>query len=812
MVGTMNGVETKLVPPTGIALTLLDVRGFSRKLSFVAMKKNLQTVIMLRRAIDNATALLQSLKPAVVISVGGYGSVAATRAAGRLKIPVVTVSYDRLPGRATKLQARQAAATAVAYLPTKLRGAILTGSPVRRSIRNLDLTATRDAARLRLGLPKTGKVVAVTGGSLGSAFLNALTREFVEKHPDRQELSIIHLTGERYSKSDLPTHENKNGLFYLRLPATDSMQDIYAASDLVISRAGASTIAELATVGRASILIPWKQSAENHQFHNAQWLGDSGGAIVLDEDTVSKQQICNTVIALIDDREKLLVMNQCAREAGKLHRESGLVKLISTVANNKSVSVGERDFSLDKQRKIHVVGVGGPGMSAIATVLAEMGHIVSGSDIHDTEVIERLRKVGVKINIGHNIDVVANCDAVTGSPAIPKSNIEYQSAINSGIQVLSRAEILSEICRQARSVGIAGTHGKTTTSSMLTAILIEAKLNPSYLIGGDVNDLGRGASWTGSDLFVVEADESDSTHLQLPLMGAILTNVDIDHLDNFETFDAIRESFKEFIGKVSGPRVLCVDDPFCAEIAQQLGAISYSAELNSSKYETSATADFIADEIGFNNGAAQFTVSQKFDDQSVRLGMVTIQLRGIHNVRNALGALVMAIQLGASFANAVTALAKFGGVARRFDNHGTHHGITYVDDYAHLPNEISAVLAGARDKSDSWSRVVAVFQPNRFNRMSVMSHLYADSFIGADLVVVTDIYASGTSKIAGVTGELVVDAIRTAHPKLKVVYQPQRGDLIEFLNGELKSGDLCISMGCGDIATLPSELISRKLK
>ena len=812
MVGTMNGVETKLVPPTGIALTLLDVRGFSRKLSFVAMKKNLQTVIMLRRAIDNATALLQTLKPAVVISVGGYGSVAATRAAGRLKIPVVTVSYDRLPGRATKWQARQAAATAVAYLPTKLRGAILTGAPVRRSIRNLDLTATRDAARLRLGLPKTGKVVAVTGGSLGSAFLNALTREFVEKHQDRQELSIIHLTGERYSKSDLPTHENKNGLFYLRLPATDSMQDIYAASDLVISRAGASTIAELATVGRASILIPWKQSAENHQFYNAQWLGDSGGAIVLDEDTVSKQQICNTVIALIDDREKLLVMNQCAREAGKLHRESGLVKLISTVANNKSVSVGERDFSLDKQRKIHVVGAGGPGMSAIATVLAEMGHIVSGSDIHDTEVIERLRKVGVKINIGHNIDVVANCDAVTGSPAIPKSNIEYQSAINSGIQVLSRAEILSEICRQARSVGIAGTHGKTTTSSMLTAILIEAKLNPSYLIGGDVNDLGRGASWTGSDLFVVEADESDSTHLQLPLMGAILTNVDIDHLDNFETFDAIRESFNEFIGKVNGPRVLCVDDPFCAEIAQQLGAISYSAELNSSKSKIPATADYVADEISFNNGAAQFTVSHKLDDQSVRLGTVTIQLRGIHNVRNALGALVMAIQLGASFANAETALAKFGGVARRFDNHGTHHGITYVDDYAHLPNEISAVLAGARDKSDSWSRVVAVFQPNRFNRMSVISHLYADSFIGADLVVVTDIYASGTSKITGVTGELVVDAIRTAHPNLKVVYQPQRGDLIEFLNGELKSGDLCISMGCGDIATLPSELISRKLK
>ena len=811
LVGTVNGVETKLVPPTGIALTLLDVRGFSRRLSLAALKINLQAAIMLRRAIGNATALLQSLKPAVVISVGGYGSVAATRAAGKLNIPVVTVSYDRLPGRATKLQARRAAATAVAYLPTKLRNATLTGAPVRRAIRHLDLVAARDSSRERLGLPKTGKVIAVTGGSLGSAFLNSLTREFVEQHHDRQDLTIIHLTGERFIDADRPNHENKKGIFYLRLPATDSMQNIYAASDLVISRAGASTIAELATVGRASVLIPWKQSAENHQFFNARWLGDSGGAIVLDEDAVSKRQICDVMTNLIDDHEKLLEMNQFAREAGKLHRESGLVNLISSVTNNKLSTVIARNFTLDKPCKIHIVGVGGPGMSAIATVLVEMGHIVSGSDIHDTEVIERLRKLGVRINIGHNVEVVANCDAVTGSPAIPKSNIEYQSATNLGIQVLTRAEILSAICRRARSVGVAGTHGKTTTSSMLTAILIEAKLNPSYLIGGDVNDLGRGASWTGSDLFVVEADESDSTHMQLPLNGAILTNVDIDHLDNFQTFDAIRESFNEFMSNVHGPRVLCVDDPFCSEIVRQLGATSYSAEINDSSSENPVTADFVATEISFNNGAAQFTVSQNIDDQTVRLGIVTIQLRGIHNVRNALGALVMAVQLGASFSQAATALAKFGGVARRFDNHGTHRGITYVDDYAHLPNEISAVLAGARDKSDSWSRVVAVFQPNRFNRMSVISHLYADSFRDADLVVVTDIYASGTSKIAGVTGELVVNAIRTAHPNLKVVYRPQRGDLIEFLDGELKSGDLCISMGCGDIATLPLELISRKM-
>ena len=810
-VGTLNGAETRLVPPTKIPLTLLDVRGFNRKLSFSSLKTNLHALLMLRRAIANATALLQSLKPAVVVSVGGYGSVPATRAAAKLNIPVVTVSYDRLPGRATRLQARRAAATAVAYLPSKLPNATLTGAPVRRSIRDLDIAAMRDAARLRLGLPVDSKVIAVTGGSLGSAFLNKLTRELVEQNHDRKDLSIIHLTGERYLNDDQPKYENTNGIFYLRLPTIDSMQDIYAASDLVVSRAGASTVAELATVGRASVLIPWKQAADNHQYFNAQWLGDLGGAIVMDEDAVSKQKISNAVIALINDQQKLFEMNHRAREAGKLHRDSGIVKLISLVARDKSSDMALAEFKLDIKRKIHIVGVGGPGMSAIATVLAEMGHVVSGSDIYDGEVIERLRKVGVKINVGHNTDAVAGCDAVTGSPAIPKSNIEYQQAVVSNIKVLSRAEILSAICRQAQSVGVAGTHGKTTTSSMLTAILIEAKLNPSYLIGGDVNDLGRGASWTGSNLFVVEADESDSTHLRLPLMGAILTNVDIDHLDNFQTFDAICESFKEFISKVNGPHVLCVDDPYCAEIAQQLGSITYSASLDDSETESHVNADFVASEITFSNGAAQFKVSQNTATQTVPLGIVNIQLRGIHNVRNALGALVMAINLGASFTQAATALAKFGGVARRFDNHGTHRGITYVDDYAHLPNEISAVLAGARDESDSWSRVVAVFQPNRFNRMSVISHLYANSFSDADLVVVTDIYASGTAAIAGVTGELVVNAIRSAHPNLKVIYQPKRSDLIEFLDGELKSGDLCISMGCGDIAMLPSELISRKL-
>ena len=810
-VGTINGVETRLVPPTKMPLTLLDVHGFSRKFSPQAVKQNVKAVFSLRNAIAQAEILLRALQPRVVISVGGYGSVAATRAATKLDIPVVTVSYDRLPGLATKLQSRRAAASAVAYLPTKLNNATLTGAPVRRLLRKLDLDATRDAALTRLGLPLERKVIAFVGGSLGSSFLNAVAKLVVEQNKNKTDLCIIHLTGDRFLNEQVPLLVAGAQITYKRLANTDAMEDIYSASDLVVSRAGASTIAELATVGRASVLIPWPQSAENHQFFNAKWLADSGGALVLDESKLDPKAIAEIITDLINNKNKLVMMSKSSRIAGEVHRDNKLVQLVEDV-------VGDAEkFDLSEPRRIHVIGVGGPGMSAVATVLAEMGHDVSGSDVKQSEIIQRLRRLKIKINIGHDRSAVSGCDAVTGSPAISASNIEYSQAHELQIRVFSRAEILSAICKTAKSIGVAGTHGKTTTSSMLTAILIEAKLDPSYLIGGDVIDFGRGAHWTGSDLFVVEADESDSTHIQLPLAGAVLTNIDIDHLDNFQTFAAIGESFTKFIQKISGPKVLCIDDPICAEIATEYGAITYSASVHSVDKDAavgSPRADFFADNILFNLGSASFTVSKnnivRGKSEIEVLGDVTIPLRGIHNVRNAMGALVMSMQFGASFANAVAALAKFGGVARRFEHHGTTRGITFVDDYAHLPNEISAVLAGARDGSDTWSRIVAVFQPNRFNRMSLISDLYANAFVGADLIVVTDIYASGTSEIAGVTGQLVVDAILLADPDANVVYKATRDQLVDFLDDQLKSGDLCISMGCGDISTLPSELILRK--
>ena len=798
-VGSSTGIETTLVPSSGISMSLLTVQGFGRVLSLQALKRNIRTIKILRNATRNAERILSSLRPAVVVSVGGYASVPATRAAKKLNIPVVTVSYDRQPGLATRLQARSAAAVAVAYLPSKFKNASLTGAPVRRVLRNLDLSLTRADARRRLSIPIDRKVICITGGSLGSAKLNSVARTLVERNQNRSDICVIHLTGQRYIGDDLPILKSDAKIVYMRLDSTVAMQDVYSASDLVVARAGASTVAEVSTIGIASVLVPWSGAAENHQTANASWLGDLGGAKVIDEKSVTNDQLADQVIALIDDRVKLQSLASAARAAGKQHRETTLAKLILNLPGHKERQL----IDLRKPTRIHVVGVGGPGMSAIATVLAEMGHQVSGSDIRRSDVITRLEALGIKVNIGHDPEVVFGCDFVTGSPAIAESNIEYQRARESDIRVLSRAETLASICKCATSIGVAGTHGKTTTSSMLTTILLSANKDPSYLIGGDVIALNRGASWSNSELFVVEADESDGTHSQLPLAATIVTNIDIDHLDHFKTQSAIERSFFDYVGGIAGPRILCLDDPVCASISKTHSATTYSVDEKSS-------ADYVASSIKFKDGKSSFVVTQNHDSKKIELGRVDLPLRGLHNVSNALAAIAMAMQFGVRFDQAAQALSGFGGVARRFDVRGVDGGATFVDDYAHLPNEISAVLSGVRDESDKWSRVVAVFQPNRFNRMSMISHLYGDSFVAADLIVITDIYSSGTEPIAGVTGQLVVDAILKSQPQSHVIYQPSRENLVEFLADEIKDGDLCISMGCGDVSSLPNEVIARR--
>jgi UDP-N-acetylglucosamine--N-acetylmuramyl-(pentapeptide) pyrophosphoryl-undecaprenol N-acetylglucosamine transferase len=331
--GTERGVERQLVPGFGINATFLPVEGLGRRVSLRSLLRNVRVLITMARARGRATQLLRRLKPRVVVSVGGYGSVAGCAAAKRLGIPVVTCSYDRRPGLATRRQARYAAASAVAHLPSDLARATLTGAPVRAVIRHLDQASSRSAARERLGLSAEGTCVAVMGGSLGSQLLNrAVDHLLAILEPS---VSIVHLSGDRYLESlggALVLHRDGGSGMYVRRGSTDAIEDVYAAADVIVARAGASTVAEVATVGVASVLVPWKDAAEDHQTDNARWLTDDNASLLVAEDEQAVESIGDAVSRLVEDVELRASIAQRARSLGDIHRHAGHAALIRSVA------------------------------------------------------------------------------------------------------------------------------------------------------------------------------------------------------------------------------------------------------------------------------------------------------------------------------------------------------------------------------------------------------------------------------------------------------------------------------------------------
>lgn len=451
-------------------------------------------------------------------------------------------------------------------------------------------------------------------------------------------------------------------------------------------------------------------------------------------------------------------------------------------------------IDLAEPRRIHLVGAGGAGMNAIGLVLAEMGHEVSGSDLRPGAGMTRLEAQGARIAIGHVAANVGSAEMVAHSSAVPSGNVELVEAHKRGLPVLTRAELLGQICQRKRTLAVGGTHGKTTTSSMLALCLVAAGEHPSFLVGGEVNEIGSGAVWdTAGEWFVVEADESDGTFLELGADAVLVTNVEPDHLEHYGSFAELRRAFERFCSNARGPRVLCADDPEALALARDIGGcVTYGA---------SADALYrIADARSSRTGAS---FEMFVGDTSI--GKCELPLPGLHNVANAAGALATALELGASAGPALEALARFAGVARRFERRGERDGISFIDDYAHLPTEVAAAIAAAR--SGEWNRIVVVFQPHRFSRIASLWQDFADSFTDADHIVLTDIYPAGEVPRPGVSAELVLHAVLDAHPYASMAYLGSRSELRSYLRTNLRSGDLCLTLGAGDLTTLADELL-----
>jgi len=451
-----------------------------------------------------------------------------------------------------------------------------------------------------------------------------------------------------------------------------------------------------------------------------------------------------------------------------------------------------------KIQHIHFVGIGGIGMSGIAEVLLNLGYHISGSDVKETEVTRRLQALGCEIFYGHRKENVREVDVVVTSSAIRQGNPEVEVAEQRLIPVIPRAEMLAELMRMKIGIAIAGTHGKTTTTSLIATVLAAGGLDPTVVIGGRLNSIGSNARLGQGDFLVAEADESDGSFLKLMPTIAVVTNIDPEHLDYYHGIEEIKETFLSFLNKIPfyGLAVLCLDHPNIQSLIPRL-------KKRFTTYGLTTQADFQAKEIVFEGLSATFDALH----HQKEIGRLKLQMPGLHNVYNALATLATAFELDIPFEVVQETLQDFSGIQRRFQIKGEKNGILIVDDYGHHPVEIVATLRAART---GWGRrIVAVFQPHRYTRTQALFQDFMTAFNDANVLILTDIYPAGEDRIEGVEAKALYEGIRDYGHK-DVTYIADKKEIVNHLLRIITPGDVVITMGAGDIWQVSEELV-RKL-
>lgn len=458
---------------------------------------------------------------------------------------------------------------------------------------------------------------------------------------------------------------------------------------------------------------------------------------------------------------------------------------------------------------VHFVGIGGIGMSGIAEVLHNLGYSVRGSDIADGPNVRRLRAMGIPIEVGHRAENLDDGQVIVISSAVKADNPEVEEARRRLLPVVRRAEMLGELMRLKWSVAVGGTHGKTTTTSMIAALLDAAELDPTVINGGIINAWGSNARLGSGDWMVVEADESDGTFVKLPATIAVVTNIDSEHMDHYGDFEALRQAFDTFVENIPfyGFAALCIDD---AEVQAMIPRVSDRRIVT---YGRSPQAEVRVTDIESTDDGSKFdvTISDRAGGPPRILENLPLPMFGAHNVQNALAAIAVAAEMNFDDEVIRRGLAGFEGVKRRFTKTGEVDGITVIDDYGHHPVEISAVLDAAR--SSTSGHIVAVVQPHRYTRLRDLFEEFCTCFNDADTVIVADVYPAGEEPIEGIDREALVDGLRSrGHRQVLALPGPER--LASLIDGVAQPGDLVVCLGAGNITAwanaLPGELGERR--
>jgi UDP-N-acetylmuramate--alanine ligase len=822
--GTVRGLDTTLIPARGYPLELIPPVPLPRRLN----RALLQVPGKLSAAVKAAAAVLERVDADVVVGFGGYVAIPAYLAARRRHVPIVVHEANAKPGVANRVAARLTPNVFTASPAIRLPHARAIGIPLRPAISSLDRAALRAEARTGFGLDPERPTLLVTGGSQGAQAINAAMAG-AARDLGRAGVQVLHIVGPK-NAIDAPLD---TGAPYIVVPYVEDMRLAYAAADFALCRSGAMTCAELSAVGLPAAYVPLPLRGGEQRL-NAEPIVAAGGALLVENADLTPAWITANVVPVLSDPDRLARMAQAAQGAGSRDADIVLAREVRRIAaEHRSGRTGplmnstpSRDADHDRPEdwaapgaalvrsastdtvpalaglgRVHIMGIAGAGMSALARILVARGVAVSGCEARESSSVTALRAVGATVLIGHSPAHLDEADTFVYTTAINPKHPEFVAARESGKPVLRRAAALAAALEDRTTVAIAGTHGKTTTTSLLTVAAQASQLDPSFAIGGNLYETGVNAHFGSGDLAIVEADESDGSFLLMKPAAAIITNVEADHLENHGDLEGIFRAFESFVDRIApdGLLLTCADDAGARRMADYARAhgrrvVSYGT----------ADADILVTDITEHADSVEFTVTglpANPDPVRVKVGALV----GRHMALNAAAALAMAADLGLAVDSVRTTWGAFQGVHRRFEYHGTAAGVRVFDDYAHHPTEVGAQLQAARVAAGD-GRLIAVFQPGTYSRTQTFAAEFAAAMSRADIAVVLDIFPAREEPIPGVSGALIADQI--ARPAEQVIYEPSFAAVPDRIAAVARPGDLVITMGIGNVYLLCPEILA----
>jgi len=819
-IGAKGRMEMEKVPAAGYPIVGLTVSGFQRRLTL----KNLSFPFKLLASLLKARATISKFKPDLVIGVGGYASGPTLRMATSKGIPSLIQEQNSFPGITNRLLASRVQKICVAYEGMSAffpkEKIVLTGNPIRRDV--IDIAGKEDAAMQYFGLIPGKKTLLVIGGSLGAGTINQAILKFVQTlqpkvNPasgvsgltmDAPDIQILWQTGKYYFDTiasqfpeqasrkpgsaspgqvqSFPVSNLQSGKPHVViLPFIDRMDFAYAAADMIVSRAGAIAISELCVVGKPVILVPSPNVAEDHQTKNARALANKNSAVMVSDNT-AMESLGKTIVELFNDQP-------LRSELGANIATLGVSNAADTIAEVALSMVGKKHEAgmvtnkVKDIKSVYFLGIGGIGMSALARYFALQGASVAGYDKTPTSLTDQLIREGMQIHFVEDIhQIPASPDLVVYTPAVPSDHREMIFFKEKGIPMKKRAEVLGMISDRFQTIAVAGTHGKTTTSTMIAHMLKTAGIDQLAFLGGISKNYGTNFLFDLRDnhsdkaYCVVEADEYDRSFLQLSPSIAIITSADADHLDIYGNHDDLKKTFSEFTAKITGNGSLIL------KAGTQVTPVltnNYSVY----DYSLNGSATFYAQNIRLTGGVLHYDfVYPGGTIQDVILGVP-----GRFNLENSIAALAVGSLLGIEHELLKKAFRTYNGVQRRFDFRVRRPDMTYIDDYAHHPEELRACITSVAELFPG-KRITGVFQPHLYSRTRDLADEFARSLDLLDELLLLEIYPAREEPIAGVTSQIILDRMQSHHKKLV-----QKNSLLD----EIKKArpEILLTLGAGDI-------------